>query len=127
MRVEVVDASAVAALYFGEPEAAAIADRLGDAQLIAPVLIRFEMSNIALKKIVRAPSTAPGVMDRLVAFLAGPLEICDVEHGEALSLAVRSRLTAYDASYLWLARHRHCGLVTLDRQLERAAAEFLTS
>jgi uncharacterized protein with PIN domain len=50
MRAEVVDASAVAALYFGEPEAAAIADRLGDAQLIAPVLIRFEMSNIAFEK-----------------------------------------------------------------------------
>ncbi|MGQ0580880.1 MAG: type II toxin-antitoxin system VapC family toxin, partial [Reyranella sp.] len=95
--------------------------------LIAPTLIRFEMSNIAVKKIVRAPSTAPVIMERLLAFVGGPLEICEVDHGEALSLALRSRLTAYDASYLWLARHRQCGLVTLDRQLQRAAAEFLAS
>lgn len=127
MRVEVVDASAIAALYFGEPEAGTVADRLAEARLIAPALIRFEMGNIAVKKIVRSPSTAPIVMERLLAFVAGPLEICDVDHVEALSLALRSRLTAYDASYLWLARHRQCGLVTLDRQLERAAAEFLAS
>ncbi|MGQ0584227.1 MAG: PIN domain-containing protein, partial [Reyranella sp.] len=73
MRVEVVDASAIAALYFGEPEAEAIADRLAEAKLIAPTLIRFEMSNIAVKKIVRAPSTAPVIMERLLAFVGGPL------------------------------------------------------
>ncbi len=125
MRVEVVDASAVAALYFGEAEAEEVAERLGGARLIAPALIRFEMSNIAVKKITRAPAAAPVVLERLVAFASGPLEICDVDHGEAAALALRSRLTAYDASYLWLARHRQCGLVTLDRQLQRAATELL--
>ncbi len=127
MRVEVVDASAIAALYFGEPEAEAVAARLAEARLIAPALIRFELSNIAVKKIRRAPSAAPAIMERLLSFVSGPLEVCDIDHGEALSLALRSRLTAYDASYLWLARHRQCGLITLDRQLERAAAEFLAS
>lgn len=125
MRVEVVDASALAALYFGEPEGEGIAQRLSDAHLAAPVLIRFEMSNIALKKIGRSPLTASLVLTRLSDFLGSSLEICDVDHREALALALATRLTAYDASYLWLARQRSCGLITLDRQLAQAAENLL--
>jgi predicted nucleic acid-binding protein len=127
MRVEVVDASALAALYFGEPEADAVAERLGEARLAAPGLIRFEMSNIALKKIGKSPTMAPLMLTRLSDFLGSPLEICDIDHGEALALALATRLTAYDASYLWLARYRGCGLVTLDRQLQQAAIEHLST
>lgn len=89
--------------------------------------MRVEVVDASAIAAVRAPSTAPAIMERLLVFAGGPLEICEVDHGEALSLALRSRLTAYDASYLWLARHRQCGLVTLDRQLQRASAEFLAS
>jgi uncharacterized protein with PIN domain len=39
MAVKVVDASALAALLFGEPEAEAVAGRLGDARLAAPSLL----------------------------------------------------------------------------------------
>ena len=39
MVVKVVDASAIAALLFGEPEAEAIAGQLGDARLVAPALL----------------------------------------------------------------------------------------
>jgi predicted nucleic acid-binding protein len=126
MRVEVVDASAVAALYFGEPEADAVAERLSAAYLAAPGLIRVEMSNIALKKIGKNPPLASLMLKRLADFLDSPLEICAIDHSEALALALAARLTAYDASYLWLARNRQCGLVTLDRQLQQAAIEFLS-
>jgi len=125
MRVEIVDASALAALYFGEAEGEEVARRLGDAHLAAPALVQFEMSNIAAKKIGRSPAAAALVIARFSDFLQGPLEICDVDHGETLALALTTRLTAYDASYLWLARQRQCGLVTLDRQLARAAADLL--
>jgi uncharacterized protein with PIN domain len=39
MAVKVIDASALAALLFGEPEAEAVAGRLGDALLVAPSLL----------------------------------------------------------------------------------------
>ncbi len=45
-----------------------------------------------------------------------------VDHDGALELAAATGLTAYDASYLWLARQLGAELVTLDRQLARAAA-----
>jgi uncharacterized protein with PIN domain len=42
MAVKVVDASALAALLFGEPEA----ERLGNARLAAPALLGFELANV---------------------------------------------------------------------------------
>jgi predicted nucleic acid-binding protein len=44
--------------------------------------------------------------------------VVEVDHGEVLGVAERSGLTAYDASYLWLARMMNCELVTLDTRLE---------
>ena len=41
---------------------------------------------------------------------------------QVLALASATGLTAYDASYLWLARRLGAPLVTLDAQLARAAA-----
>jgi uncharacterized protein with PIN domain len=50
MTVKVIDASPLAALLFGEPEAAAVVGRLGDARLVAPSLLDFELANICLLK-----------------------------------------------------------------------------
>jgi predicted nucleic acid-binding protein len=44
-----------------------------------------------------------------------------VDHAGVLELALTTRLTAYDASYLWLARRLGAELVTLDKEVERAA------
>ena len=40
------------------------------------------------------------------------------------SWPMRTGLTTYDASYLWLARDLGVELVTLDRQLAEAAEKF---
>jgi predicted nucleic acid-binding protein len=45
-----------------------------------------------------------------------------VDHDKIVELALETGLTAYDASYLWLARHLGAELVTLDKALETAAA-----
>ena len=117
MVVTVVDASALAALLFGEPEAEAVARRLDGARLAAPVLLGFELANVCLIKGRRHPEHR----DRLVAALRlrGRLGIEEhaVDHDAALTLAMGTGLTAYDASYLWLARRLGAELVSLDRQL----------
>lgn len=122
MAVKVVDASALGALLFGEPDGAAIAERLRAADLIAPALLPFEVANVCLKKMRRHPDQrdalmlAFGMLDRM------EVGVVLVDQGEALALAERSGLTAYDANYLWLARRTGSELVTLDRQLEAARA-----
>ncbi len=104
MAVKVVDASAVAALLFSEPEAEVVASALDGAELVAPTLLSFELTNVCLTKCRRHPDlrdTLPAAFQ-----LRGRLGIAEtaVDHGDVLELALKSGLTAYDASYLVLAR-----------------------
>jgi predicted nucleic acid-binding protein len=122
MLVKVVDASALGALVFGEPEAETVADRLSKGTLVAPQLLWFELASIAFKK----GAKHPGRIDRIrAAFqMAGRLaiETLSVDHLEVIDLAAQTDLTTYDASYLWLARKTDGELVTLDKRLLKAAA-----
>ncbi len=118
--VTVVDASAIGALMFGEPRAEEMAARLADARLAAPALTPFEVANIALVKMRREPAlrsalwAAFGLLDDMA------IDIVAVDQRGVLALAEETGLTAYDASYLWLARALDADLVTLDRALAAA-------
>lgn len=121
MHAAVVDASAVAAVVFDEPEAADVVRRLTGVPLCGPRLLELELANTACSKIRRRLATA----DVLLADLAdaGRLHVTffDPPTDEVLTLALETGLTVYDASYLWLAVALELPLVTLDRQLARAA------
>ena len=105
--VVVVDASALAAVAFLEPEAGAVLARLENRQLVAPTLLAYELTNTALSKLRRHPG------DFAIYW-------SEVDHEAVLAVAEQTQLTAYDAAYLWLARHLHADLVTLDLKLQRA-------
>jgi predicted nucleic acid-binding protein len=125
MATKVVDASALGALLFGEPDDAAVAARLDDGALIAPALLHFEVANVCLKKMRRHPDRRDALQVAFGMLKRMEIGIVDVDHGEVLGLAERIGLTAYDASYLWLARRTGSELVTLDRQLDAAAARSM--
>ena len=120
--VKVVDASALAAILFGEPEAEAVAARIGEARLVAPVLLGFELANVCLVKCRRHPEQRDNLLAAFALRARFGVEEIAIEHGEALALADAAGLTVYDASYLWLARRLDVPLVTLDKMLARAAA-----
>ena len=120
--IKVVDASALAALLFGEPEAEAIAKQLDGGRLTAPSLLDFELANVCLTKIRRQPGQREVLR---AAFRLGRrlrVDTVAVDHAAILDLAVATGLTAYDASYLWLSRSLGADLVTLDRKLAAASA-----
>ena len=122
MTVKVVDASALGAVLFGEPEGAAVAIRLKDAVLVAPLLLAFELANICLKKIRRHPGQRQSLLNAFALHDRMAIEPLAIDQPAALRLAEQTGLTAYDASYLWLARSLEAELVTLDRKLQAAAA-----
>ncbi|MCA7121347.1 MAG: type II toxin-antitoxin system VapC family toxin [Acidibrevibacterium sp.] len=122
MPVKVVDASAVAALLFGEPEADAVAAQLADSRLVAPGLLPFELANVCLIKSRRHPEQRTALMAAFRLYDRLSVEEVVVDHCAALELAETTGLTAYDASYLWLAQQLGAGLVTLDKQLAKAEA-----
>ena len=123
MPVKVIDASALGALVFGEPQAEAIAGELKGATLAAPTLLHFELASICLKKMNKHPTQAEKLLAafRLSKRLA--IDILDVVHSEVIQLARQTGLTTYDASYLWLAHKLNSQVVTLDKNLAEAASQ----
>lgn len=118
----VVDASALAALVFEEPEAAHVRRSLQGRVLYTTSLLDYELANTALKKLRRRPDDSAAILAAL--HMAGALTLRreTPDMVQVLALASATGLTAYDASYLWLARRLGAPLVTLDVQLARAAA-----
>ncbi len=120
----VVDASALAAVVFGEPAGLTVRDTIGRERLTAPNLLRFELTNIARTKMLMRPLERPAITRMLETALAFSIVYTAVDFAAVLKLAVDTRLSAYDASYLWLARHLGVSLVTLDRKLAAHADGF---
>jgi predicted nucleic acid-binding protein len=117
---KVVDASAIAALLFAEPEQADIAARIADATLISPDLLSLEVANVCWKKCRRDPDQCDAHLAAFALLARLSIEARRVEPDAVLALAMATGLTVYEASYLWLSRQLGLELVTL-KQLEQAA------
>ena len=119
---KVIDASALAAVAFIEPRASAMAARLRGHQLIAPALLRFEMAHVCIKKMRERPAESALILGQFESSLQMPIQIMPIDYRKTISLAEQFGLSAYDASYLWLARELGLELVTGDAALEKAFA-----
>jgi predicted nucleic acid-binding protein len=117
MPAKVVDASALAALLFGEPDGAKIAKRLEGARLIAPSLLPYELANTCLVKVRRHSAQREAILAAHGLLRNLALDVLEVDFDEVLGLAEETGLSAHDASYLWLARSLDAELVTLDKRL----------
>ena len=121
---KVIDASALAAVIFGEPSAETVADRVRGFHLVAPALLDFEIASTCMSKIRRQPVRRDELLAAYEARDKTSIETMAVDQSSVLALAERPGLTCYDASYLHLARALGVELVTLDRQLQAAAERF---
>ena len=125
MNAAVVDASALLAVMFEEPQAEPIRAFVGG-HLIAPTLLRYEVANaLTMKLLTNAEATA-----RFQAWHE-VVDALDIEYAEPdwrglPLLARRWALTAYDAAYLQVALARRAPLITLDARLA-AAYEMATA
>jgi len=115
----VVDASAIAAVIFDEPEAAPVMASVGSS-LVAPGLLRYEMASICATKLTNAPKVAKLILQRYRLFNGLDIEFAEPDWDALPLLARQWDLTAYDAAYLQLALKRGAPLVTLDARLADA-------
>lgn len=119
---KVTDASAIAAILFLEPGYEAVQHSLSDCDLFAPALIRFELANVCLKKIKARPEERDELLEAFANFEDFGIREMDVDFAENIQLAETTRLSLYDAAYLWLAGELGAKLVTLDKRLGNVAA-----
>ncbi len=128
MTAFVIDASAAIALISPDEQTDAVFklfDRMMDHGAFAPALWLFETANAARYKWSKWAASAPTLRESVEQIHGFPVEFVDLEpriiSGSVLTLALRHRLTVYDASYLHLAITLSLPLATLDRELVIAA------
>lgn len=120
MSATVVDASAVAALAFGEPEAERLAGLLTGRTLIGPTLLPYEVANVAVMKRRRRTLSRTGAEKGLAIFERLDITLYQPRAAEIGEIADGTGLTAYDGAYVWLALRFGADLVTLDRRVMEA-------
>ena len=123
--VAVIDASALAAVLFGEPEADSLDLDLSPEQLIASPMLPHEFANICVKKHQRAGLSTDEVLLKLKEFESLGIATEPVSSPETVAAAIRFGLSSYDAGYLWLALIKELPLLTLDKKLAAAFAKSL--
>jgi predicted nucleic acid-binding protein len=121
----VVDASVMSAILYVEPRRAEAATALEGARLLAPSLLPLEVANAGVKKVRGGTLTASALASALETFEALDVILAPIDVGLVTALAVETRLSAYDASYLWLAQQLGARLVTFDARLGAAFEKAL--
>jgi predicted nucleic acid-binding protein len=118
----VVDASALGAVTFGEPDAERWSRRLDGAAVFAPRLLQYELQSVAHKKCRQQPRRAADILSALARSLdpRSGITWLDPDPADVVLVANATGLTPYDASYLCLAGQLDADLATADRALAAA-------
>ncbi|HEY2618410.1 MAG TPA: type II toxin-antitoxin system VapC family toxin [Acetobacteraceae bacterium] len=120
--IRVVDASAVAAMLFGEPDGVWVHALLSGEPLFVPSIFHFELGNICRMKCRRHPDKAEELLTAWLDWnVQPPVTAIAIDPTTTMELARQHNLTFYDASYLWLAQDRASEIISLDAHLVCAA------
>ena len=87
----VVDASVMAAVAFQEPRGPEAESLIDGATLFAPVLLAYELANVARTKIRRHSVDRGLILGQLSDALAIPIQWIDVDHIQVVELALAAR------------------------------------
>jgi predicted nucleic acid-binding protein len=119
----VVDTSALIAVLTGDPARERLIARTQGGELLAPGSVHWETGNALSALLKRRRMKLAEVQAALAAYARIPIRLIEVELGDALELADRFGLYAYDAYLMACARQQGAPLLTLDPRLGRAAHE----
>lgn len=120
----VVDCSTVAGVVFAEDWQEQARQSIDGRTLHAPHIFHCEITNVAVKKSRRGE---PHALRGLAEASEMAIDLHPVDPVAVADLALRYQLSAYDASYLWLAAELKCPLATFDAKLAAAASTHLAS
>lgn len=122
----VVDCSVVCGILFDEPWRAQAMSRIAGKTLYAPYLLDHEVVSVTLKK-QRQNWARESITAALEDYGQYEIELRETNTAQQFDLALRYKLSAYDAAYLWLAAELKAPLATFDEKLAKAASAHLSS
>jgi predicted nucleic acid-binding protein len=119
----VVDTSAVIAVIAGEPEKARLIELTKDAVVVAPPSIRWEIGNAFSAMLKRSRVNLDQAVEAMDVFLTIPIELADINLKDAMRLAGKYNIYAYDAYILQCAIEYTLPLISLDKKLVAIARQ----
>lgn len=85
---------------------------------VAPYLLAFEIMNGLRSASMQKRQSINAAEHLLDSFLNMGILFEKVDEKEVFRFAIRNAITAYDASYVWLAKSKKLELLTLDEKIE---------
>jgi predicted nucleic acid-binding protein len=116
-----VDASAVLAVILEEPEKASIVNATAGYEAKAPGCLYWEVGNAFSAMAKRGRLGPDESLAALKVFEMIPMQEVEVDLEEALELALRNSIYAYDAYYLAAAKKHRVELLSLDQKMVEVA------
>lgn len=120
MDLAVIDASAVVALLVEEQAVGRLQLLVGDADVIAPHHLDLEVLSALRRHEAIGALDRAAAADAVAALDAAPIDRVATRHLTTTIWELRHNLTPYDASYVALAHHEGCPLISHDGRLARA-------
>jgi predicted nucleic acid-binding protein len=117
----VCDASVLVHMVLDEPSSAAAHALTRSHRLYAPSLLRYELAQVTVRRCARDPANSGPILEAFSLSLRLPVRLVTPSWTHVVELAQAHGLSAYDASYLELARSLRIPLATFDKRLGQAA------
>lgn len=116
-----VDASALLAVILEEPEKGSIVKATAGYEAKAPGCLYWEVGNAFSAMAKRGRLSPEESLEALKVFAMIPMQEVEVDLEEALELALRNGIYAYDAYYLAAAKKHRVELLSLDQKMVEVA------
>lgn len=120
----IIDSSAIIAVIANEPEKAALIHLTKDADLLAPASIYWEIGNAFSAMLKRGRISLDEALAALEIYSWIPHRLVTVDLADSLAIAAQLNIYAYDAYLIVCAQKYKAPLISLDRNLLRAARQI---
>jgi predicted nucleic acid-binding protein len=118
----IIDASAIIAVIANEPQKAALIELTKNTDLLAPLSIPWEIGNAFSAMLKRRRVAVEQALHAIDIYRTIPIRLIEVDLQDAIRMADRLNIYAYDAYLLCCAERYKAPLLSLDRELLSAAA-----
>jgi predicted nucleic acid-binding protein len=119
-----IDASVIMAFVIDEPEKDIAIKLTKDATLLAPEVIPYEIGNALTRVYKKHILDELGIIKAYTTYKEIPLKLIEVDIENALRLACKYTIYAYDSYYLETAKRLNIPLLTFDRKMKRIAQDM---
>ena len=119
-----IDASALMPILINEPEKEELINATKNCELLAPSILPYEIGNASTRLKRRQILTENQIIHSFNGFMNIPLRLIDVDIENALKIACKYSIYAYDAYYLEIAYRFNLPLLTLDGPMKKIALDL---